>query len=99
MNVPLSPPFGTVFRTASLDLATFLKFTGHPLLGTDSSNGSLIEFLFPANVAPDVATYNTGEVVVQPRQLFETYHALRVMLLNFRKQAQGISPRRSGGAV
>jgi hypothetical protein len=79
------------YRTSSLDLATFLKLQGHPIIGTDSS-GALVEFIFPNNVHADIDVFYSGVAPVRPLQLFETYHSLRTSVLALRK---GV--RRTGG--
>ena len=81
------------YRTSSLDLATFLRAQGHPIIGTDSS-GALVEFIFPNDVHADIDAFYNGVVPLRPIALFETYHALRSSVLALRK-----SVRKVGGVA
>ena len=80
------------YRTSSLDLATFLKSQGHPIIGTDSSS-ALVEFIFPNNVHADIEVFYSGVAHVRPLALFETYHSLRSSVLALRKA------RKNGGVA
>jgi hypothetical protein len=80
----VAAPGNNTYRTTSLDLATFLKSQGHPILGTDSS-GALVEFIFPNNVHTDIEVFYAGAAQVRPLHLFETFHSLRSSVLALRK--------------
>jgi hypothetical protein len=93
VSVPVAARGNNSYRTSSLDLATFLKLPGHPIIGTDSS-GTLVEFIFPNNVHADIDVFYSGVAPVRPLQLFETYHSLRTSVLALRKAV-----RRIGGVA
>ena len=92
LPIPVAVTGNNTYRTSSLDLATFLKSQGHPIIGTDSS-GTLVEFIFPNNVHADIDVFYSGVASVRPLALFETFHALRSSALALRK-----SVRRTGSA-
>jgi hypothetical protein len=91
-SVSISGPVaaGNTYRTTSLDLATFLKSQGHPLLGTDVS-GTLVEFVFPSEARADVDVYYSGVAHVRPMHLFETFHDLRRRMLALRKRSGDVA--------
>jgi hypothetical protein len=68
----------TVYRTAELELASFLKARGHKLLSLQP-RGQIVEFTFPAEAAAEVEAYFAG-LECPARDLFEAHRSLRALI-------------------
>lgn len=69
----------THFKTADLQLASYLVTVGHPLLGVEGSRGRR-EFIFDAAAEHDRFTYFQDTRLVSPRKLFNAYRDLKGVL-------------------
>jgi len=74
-----------IYRTNELEVASFLKATGHRLLGAQPS-GRLIEFHFDASAEGAVDAYFAG-TQLSARELFEAHCSLRALIQQVKEHA------------
>ncbi len=74
------------YVTDELELAAFLKATGHRLLGLRPT-GRLVSFSFDASASPDVEKYFSG-AEISGRELFEAHRHLRTLIRQVKEQHQ-----------
>lgn len=67
------------FRTADLQLASFLVTVGHQLLGVEGPRGRRV-FVFPVEAEADRFAYFQDTREVSPRRLFNSYRDLKNVL-------------------
>lgn len=78
------------YTTDELELAAFLKATGHRLLGVKPT-GRLVSFSFEASAGADVEKYFSG-AEISGRELFEAHRHLRTLI----KQIKQHTSERNG---
>jgi hypothetical protein len=76
------------YRTAELELASFLKSRGHKLLSAKMS-GRFVTFEFTSDAAQDVDSY-FGGAETSARELFEAHRSLRALIQQVREHASQI---------
>jgi hypothetical protein len=74
------------YTTDELELAAFLKATGHRLLGVRPT-GRLVSFSFEASAWADVGKYFSG-AEISGRELFEAHRHLRTLIRQVKEQNQ-----------
>jgi hypothetical protein len=73
-----------LYTTDELELAAFLKATGHRLLGLNPT-GRLVSFSFEASASSDVEKYFSG-AEISGRDLFEAHRHLRTLIRQVKEQ-------------
>ena|SRR5580700_129450 len=73
------------YRTAELELASFLKSRGHKLLAAKMV-GRFVTFEFTADAAQDVDSY-FGGAETSARELFEAHRSLRALIQQVREHS------------
>jgi hypothetical protein len=66
------------YRTTELEVAAFLKASGHRLLGAEPQ-GRIVAFNFEPTVEGDVIQY-FGGAELPARELFEAHRSLRALI-------------------
>jgi hypothetical protein len=66
------------YRTTELEVASFLKAKGHPLLGAEPE-GRLVAFAFDGAASADADAYFCGSQI-PARELFEAHRHLRALI-------------------
>lgn len=79
------PTPGQVYKTAELEVASFLRAQGHRLLSS-KLEGKVVIFEFGENAAADVELYFSG-IEVSARDLFEAHRSLRALIQQVREHA------------
>ncbi len=74
---------GVPYKTAELELASFLKARGHRLLSA-KLEGKVVAFDFNGDAAADVDWYFAG-AEVPARELFEAHRSLRALIQQVRE--------------
>jgi hypothetical protein len=73
------------YKTAELELASFLKSRGHRLLSAKMT-GRFVTFEFEPEAADDVGNYFTG-AESSARELFEAHRSLRALIQQVREHS------------
>ena len=73
------------YRTAELELASFLKSRGHRLLSAKMA-GRFVTFEFTPEAAGDADNYFTG-AETSARELFEAHRSLRALIQQVREHS------------
>jgi hypothetical protein len=81
-------PITQSYKTAELELASFLKARGHRLLGAKMT-GRFVTFEFESNAAEDADNYFTG-AETSARELFEAHRSLRSLIQQVREHSSQI---------
>jgi hypothetical protein len=76
------------YKTAELELASFLKSRGHRLLAVKMT-GRFVTFEFESNAADDVDSY-FGGAETSARELFEAHRSLRALIQQVREHSSQI---------
>jgi len=83
------------YKTTELELASFLKAQGHPLLRAQLKN-RLVEFFFPASAESAVEDYFSG-AQLSARELFEAHRSLRALIQQVREHQYQIGEKLNDG--
>jgi predicted O-methyltransferase YrrM len=67
------------YFTTELELAAFLKASGHRLVSAKPQGGKFVSFEFDPNAADDADRFFAGAEVAA-RELFEAHRSLRVLI-------------------
>lgn len=78
----------TPYKTAELELASFLKARGHRLLSAKMT-GRFVTFEFESDAAEDVDGYLSG-IETSARDLFEAHRSLRALIQQVREHSSQI---------
>ncbi len=73
------------YKTAELELASFLKSRGHRLLSAKMA-GRFVTFEFESEAAEDVDSYFSG-AETSARELFEAHRSLRALIQQVREHS------------
>jgi len=73
------------YRTAELELASFLKSRGHKLLAAKMT-GRFVTFEFTSDAAEDVSNY-FGGAETSARELFQAHRSLRALIQQVREHS------------
>jgi hypothetical protein len=73
------------YKTAELELASFLKSRGHRLLSAKMT-GRFVTFEFESEAADDVDSYFSGSET-SARELFEAHRSLRALIQQVREHS------------
>jgi hypothetical protein len=73
------------YKTAELELASFLKSRGHRLLAVKMT-GRFVTFEFESDAADDVDSYFGGSET-SARELFEAHRSLRALIQQVREHS------------
>jgi hypothetical protein len=76
------------YKTAELELASFLKSRGHRLLSAKMA-GRFVTFEFESDAADDVDSY-FGGAETSARELFEAHRSLRSLISQVREHSSQI---------
>lgn len=76
------------YKTAELELASFLKSRGHRLLSAKMT-GRFVTFEFESDAADDVDSY-FGGAETSARELFEAHRSLRSLISQVREHSSQI---------
>src|ERR1700693_1164122 len=76
------------YKTAELELASFLKSRGHRLLSAQMT-GRFVTFEIESGAAEDVDSY-FGGAETSARELFEAHRSLRALIQQVREHASQI---------
>ena len=81
------------YRTAELELASFLKARGHKLLSARMA-GRFVTFEFTSTAAEDVDSY-FGGVEISAREIFDAHRSLRSLIQQVKEHSSQIGSSKS----
>ena len=76
----------TSYRTTELELASFLKASGHRLMGA-TQQGRLVSFAFEPSAASHAEAYIAG-AQMPARDLFAAHRALRALIQQVKEHSK-----------
>ncbi len=82
----------TRYETTELEIASFLKARGHPMLKAEVRD-NIVTFAFDPGASADVEAY-FGGVQMSARELFEAHRSLRALIQQVKKHNINKSERR-----